>query len=94
MGTIFEPTKREWLNVIEFEKEILKIKSLAGEYNSNLSFSEIIETLKYLEMKRANDLYKSNGDIFDEQMMGLAKILTTLNENIKSLSTAIEGKQK
>ena len=90
MGTLLEqPVRRdqEYSENIEIEK----VKTLS--YKHEISIQETIDILKFLEMKRQNDLYQANGDIHDEQMAGLGELLTSLNQNIESIVTILEDKR-
>jgi hypothetical protein len=86
MGTIFKPTERK-VETLDFGKVVQTIRSENNRgAHQNLTPSEIIETLKYIEMKRANDLALLDGHIFDEQMIGIGKLLESINEKLESLN--------
>ena len=90
MGTLLDqPVRRdqEYSENIEIEK----VKTLS--FKHEISIQETIDILKFLEMKRQNDLYQANGDIHDEQMAGLGELLTSLNQNIESVVTILEDKR-
>jgi len=54
---------------------------------------ETVEILKFLEIKRGNSLFLSNGNAHDDQMMGIGELLTSLNKNVKSLVTILKDKR-
>ncbi len=65
----------EDINILIDEiKTISKIKKL--DYN------QVLETYKYLEDKRRNDLYLANWDIFDEQISWFWQIIEAWLSNI------------
>lgn len=76
MGTLFnqQPRKYQHKNDINtIIDEIKKIKSIRDE--TGLTYDQVIETCNMLELRRKNDLYVANGDIFDEQMSGIGSLL-------------------
>jgi hypothetical protein len=75
MGTIFEQDPRNYkytdgidqiVNQTEYIDEVC--------HRTGWEKSEVIELCKMLEIRRKNNLYVANGDIFDEQMKGLAEL--------------------
>jgi hypothetical protein len=49
-----------------------------------ISLADVIAAAHVLQMARANDLYRANGDAFDEQLGGLG-------EELQRIASAIEG---
>ena len=90
MGTLLEQPVRKNQDYSE-KAEIVKMMQLSEEYG--ITLPETIDIMKFLEMKRQNDLYQANGDIHDEQMAGLGELLTSLNQNIESIVTILEEKR-
>ncbi|MDZ7817414.1 MAG: hypothetical protein U5K55_01860 [Aliarcobacter sp.] len=50
---------------------------------------EIIEGLKVLELRRKNDLFVNNGDIYDEQIAGIGKELSKISSSLKEITEEI-----
>lgn len=77
MGTLFNQSPRLEREYYELGS-INDIKELAEK--TNLSFDQVVNALHFLELRRKNDLYVSNGDIHDEQMAGIGLLLQQLIE--------------
>jgi hypothetical protein len=82
MGTIHSQGVRERYN--RNAKEFIdKIQDLSN--STHLTFDQILKVFEVMEMKRANDMYVSNGDAHDEQMSGIADCLDKIAESISEL---------
>lgn len=80
MGTLKNQKPRNYNNVTKSDiifycEEIKYISKQSG-----FTINQIIEIIKIKELERKNNLYVNNGDIFDEQMSGLAEILNTFKD--------------
>lgn len=89
MGTLFEQKSREWESNSEenLDYNIVYLQSKAKEFN--LSYAEVLETFRLLELRRKNDLYVMNGDIHDEQMAGLGSLLANIQESFERLNETL-----
>lgn len=76
MGTLEHQLNREKrrMTLLEQDNYIVEIKELSKKHK--LTVSEVTEILKVIQYDRFNEIYIDNGDIFDEQMSGLAKLLS------------------
>jgi len=90
MGKLLNPDDRSQYLYIE-DPEIKDIKDLSEKHG--LTILETVEILKFLEIKRGNSLFLSNGNAHDDQMMGIGELLTSLNKNVKSLVTILKDKR-
>ena len=92
MGTLYDQQPRDYRYVsikdvggfLEEASELVK--------KHKVSVSDVIEAHKVLELKRRNDLYVANGDIYDEQMGGIGKEIQKVADSIEKLSESIERK--
>ncbi|MDD3686863.1 MAG: hypothetical protein PHE56_08870 [Bacteroidales bacterium] len=91
MGTIFHQPERDYNKVTKDQiiKRILEIQNISKE--TKLNIDQVIKIYEIEQLNRYNDLYVSNGDIFDEQMSGIAfliqkfaKTIITQFDNIKN----------
>lgn len=83
MGTLFNQSVRNGFYCYDVESitfEIGKIERIVEK--TGFTIPQVIEVCKMLEMRRQNDLYKANGDIFDEQMAGFGEIARDLAYSI------------
>lgn len=65
MWTLFNQPERKQYNYI-LDDEIQNFKDIAKQ--NNISYWELLDTIKILELKRKNDLFIANWDILDEQL--------------------------
>ncbi|MEI6328218.1 MAG: hypothetical protein WCP16_03225 [Pseudanabaena sp. ELA645] len=84
MGTLFNQSPRNYreYNENEIQEFLETILKLSQKYK--IPTNEVIHAVEVLEIRRKNDLYVANGDIFDEQMAGLGNLLQDLNNKILS----------
>lgn len=89
MGTVFQQPMREYAPVTK--NTLLDLKDQLSEFakEGNMSFKDAVSLYHAAELARANDLFVANGDIFDEQMAGMAKILDNMEESILSLNGSL-----
>lgn len=53
--------------------EIEEMKKIAR--STGVSLDQVIQVRAILEQERRNNLYKTNGDVFDEQMAGIGELI-------------------
>lgn len=82
MGKLLKPDDRSSYQYSD-DAWINDIKELSVKHS--ITLQETIDILKFLEKRRANDLFLANGNAHDDQMTGLGELLTSLNKNIKSI---------
>lgn len=84
MGTPFDQKPRAEKAVKE--SELNELLSMAARLSKKhkVAVSDVLTAQRVLELRRANDLFVENGNVFDEQMGGLGKL-------IKDLTLAIDG---
>lgn len=82
MGTLFNQQPRQFrdINFNEIDSFLNDIAELAKKHK--MEKKDIIDAYKTLELKRQNNLYVENGDIYDEQMSGIGKILQEISSNL------------
>jgi len=82
MGTLLEQKPRNFRKVEtkDVEERLKEFISIAKSHK--VSLSDVINTAKIMEQERSNDLFAANGDIHDEQMMGIGEILTNIEGSI------------
>lgn len=93
MGTLHTQPPRNYQHVcIEDVGGFLnEVSGLVKKHK--VSMADVIEAHKVLELKRRNDLYVANGDIYDEQMAGIGKEIQQVATSIEKLSDSIERKE-
>lgn len=79
MWTLLNQKPRDYMRANHLEDAIKDYKKLVLKHK--ISYREVIETAKLLELERQNDLYVYNWDVFDEQMAWFWDILITLTNN-------------
>ncbi len=83
MGTLFKQEPRNFHRIENSEKLIEQIEILKKvQKKTGLTYEQVIDTCKMLELRRRNNLYADNGDIFDEQMTGFGELLQELISTI------------
>lgn len=90
METIFNQEIRRSL-YYDADVEIKKILKLSTDHE--IKVGEVIDILKFLEMKRANDLFVANGEILDEQLGGFGILFQYLNDKFDELIEVIKDKK-
>ena len=78
MGTLFNQPERQHKTIQKdnIESFIQEAQEIANKYK--ISVPDVINAAKVLELERKNDLYISNGDIFNEQIAGIGTPLQQL----------------
>ena len=91
MGTLFDQPVRDHHEIKEsvILDNIDMIKRIKEK--TNLSIDQIIHLLDIMSRERSNDLYKANGDIFDEQMSGIGHLLQEIEGNIGDIAKALSN---
>ncbi|AST27506.1 hypothetical protein [Ralstonia pseudosolanacearum] len=88
MGTLFEQPRRQFLDVsTDNIDDFLSVANHLAKKHK-LSVADVIAARAVLETARASDLAVRNGDVFDEQMAGLGRLLEELTSAIESLKVA------
>lgn len=84
MGTLYSQDSRDWHRLTEghLDNFLSYATELAGKHK--IAVSDVIAAARVLELRRANDLYVSNGDIHDEQIAGIGEELRGIAEAIVS----------
>ena len=81
MGTLYDQPPRG-LKSISLEKVENELKFLIEIADRNeVDLQDVISVANLLEKERATNAYIENGDIHDEQMMGIGEILERLINN-------------
>jgi len=94
MGTLYEQPPREYSKIITSETNYFfeEIKELSKKHK--MTTTEIIDGLKLLELRRKNDLYVSNGDIYDVQIAGIGQEFQKIASSLTEISESIENIEK
>ena len=92
MGTLYDQQPRDYksVNISRVTYFLDEVSELATKYK--MERKDIIEAFKTVELARQNDLYVANGDIHDEQMMGIGNALQEMGERLHHIAEAIESK--
>lgn len=90
MGTLQnqEPRKNHFVYPTDIDDKVKELKKIA--LANSVSFEDVVKIATVLELKRKNDLYHSNGDIWDEQMSGIGEILTEMVYKIGTIADSLE----
>jgi hypothetical protein len=51
-----------------------------------VSMDQVIKVAQILEMERGHDLYRANGDAWDEQIAGIGELLKPISEAFQTIS--------
>ena len=86
MVTLFSQQPRNYLdvNADKIEDFLDIVSKLSEKYK--IPTNEIIYSFEVLELRRKNDLFVQNGDVFDEQMAGFGELLKDLNEAVETIA--------
>ena len=85
MGTLLNQGHRNYQHCDKIEDVISEIQALKDiQKKTGLTYDQVLETCKMLELRRKNTLYVENGDTFDEQMAGFGELLKELNRIFSS----------
>ena len=68
MGTLFNqpPRSSQSFKSADVKELIDEVKRISRD--KKVSIDQVLKAMKILSLERRNELYKDNGDIFDEQM--------------------------
>ena len=85
MGTLTEqpPRKYRFPEPEEVEIMVNQVKSLAEKHE--ISFDQSLRIFELLEKERSNSLAVDNGNIWDEQIGGIGKILEKMADSLREL---------
>lgn len=83
MGTLFNQPERDHKRIRNKDIEAFLQDSQELAKKHKISITDVINAAKVLELERKNDLYASNGDIFDEQMSGIGELLQNLISSLE-----------
>ncbi len=85
MGTLFSQSERERLPVEDgaLSDYVGFIKQTARDHD--VSFADVVEAARVLEMARQNELHVRNGDAWDEQIAGIGEILSRLADSLEAV---------
>lgn len=86
MGTLFQQPARKAFSIDQKEVKNLLDDALELSKNYKLPLETILKAYEIKEMERRNDLYRNNGDIFDEQMTGFGEIFEKIAESVYNIS--------
>lgn len=75
MGTLFSQPPRDYKSVTEYK--LLGIAEACEMLvkRKGVSFDQALQIYEIAEIARRNDLFATNGDIWDEQIAGIGQIL-------------------
>ena len=90
MGTIFEQPARESQRLIKDEYIFFIERMQDVSATKKISFDQALKVAEILERRRTNDLYHVNGDVFDEQMCGLATLIKSFDETMSTISESLQ----
>lgn len=89
MGTLFEQPPRNALYLSQHEIKTFMDDALALSAQYKVSLETILKVYEIKELERRNNLYKTNGDILDEQLAGFGVILEKISESLGTISENI-----
>ncbi len=86
MGTLTDqpPRKYRFPESEEVGIMVRQVKELSKK--ENISFDQALRIFELLEQERSNTLSVDNGDIWDEQIGGIGKILEKIAESCKEIT--------
>ena len=92
MGTLFNqlPRKKHQVEIQDLMAAADDIKTVAEE--SGLTTETVAEIYKAEALNRFTECYIENGDVKDEQLMGIGEILEEIAGSIRAVAEAIETK--
>ena len=87
MGTLYsqQPRKSHEITEGQLDSFLAFVSGLAQKHK--VPVADVVASARVLELRRANDLYVGNGDIFDEQIAGIGQELQRIAESIQSSKT-------
>jgi hypothetical protein len=84
MGTLYDQQSRGKHDGANQTELLSTLKMLMDDHD--MTMANAIEFMKVLEMNRTNNLYRNNGDAWDEQIAGIGKIMESISDAIRSNS--------
>ncbi len=93
MGTLYDQKPRTIRNITRLDEDYFfeEIIELSKKYK--MTHQDVINGLKVLELKRRNDLFVDNADIYDEQIAGIGQEFQKISSALDSIASAIEDKE-
>lgn len=90
MGTLFnqEPRRNHKFSQENFDDYMDLIKY--GQSQHKLTIDQSIEVCRLLEMRRANNLSWDNGDIHDEQLMGIGELMQAYGRTMEEIKVILD----
>ena len=85
MGTLFDQDPRDYRRIDTDYIDAFLGMAVKMSKKHNVTVAEVIAAANVLELRRKNDLAVDNGNIFDEQMAGIGRILTDIDSSIENL---------
>lgn len=92
MGTLFNqlPRKKHRVEIQDLMAAADDIKTVAEE--SGLKTETVAEIYKAEALNRFTECYIENGDVKDEQLMGIGEILEEIAGSIRAVAEAVNTK--
>jgi hypothetical protein len=90
LGTLFDQPERQQCVVDQNQIEDFLENAVELSKKHKVSVTDVIAAREVLELKRKNDLYVRNGDVFDEQLAGFGDLLRELISKVESLQKPSE----
>jgi hypothetical protein len=93
MGTVTDQPPRSLLPVSNRDVELFIDDAIRLSKQKSISLSDVLTAFHIKELERQNTLSVHNGNIYDEQMMGLGELLEKTNKQLASLTWAISNSE-
>ncbi|HHD80446.1 MAG TPA: hypothetical protein ENK99_02395 [Campylobacterales bacterium] len=90
MGTLYNQPPRDYTKITISDKNHFfeEVKALSKKHK--MTTDEIINGLKILELRRRNDLFVNNGDIYDEQIAGIGHEFQDISSSLREIAESIK----
>ncbi len=86
MGTLYDQPNRDYREVeAESDLEIVLKEMIRLSKEHGVSVADVIATANVMELKRRNNLFVDNGNIFDEQIAGIGQTLGSISSALENL---------
>jgi len=90
MGTLYNQRARQKHDNYDINTFLDEVTQISKKYN--MEKKDVISSFKTLEIRRQNDLYLSNGDIYDEQIGGIGQEIKSISNALQEIAQSIEEK--
>ncbi len=90
MGTLYNQQARQKHDSYDINVFLDKVTEISKKYK--MEKKDVISSFKTLEIRRQNDLYLSNGDIYDEQMSGIGQEIKSISSALQEIAQSIDEK--